>query len=99
MLTPPSYRFVGSQTIIFGETFRSHLNEIELDVRWQIAYMATFTILPMAGITNQSSLPLPSFQSYLLSPDYCISFTSGLCLHSRLPPKSYSIYQGYVHLP
>lgn len=30
---------------------RSHLDEDELDMRWQIADMLSFSILPMAGIT------------------------------------------------
>lgn len=54
-----SCRIVGSSSVIFGGTLRSHLDELELDVRWQIATILEFSTLPLAGITNPSSLPPP----------------------------------------
>ena len=54
-------------------TLRNHPDEVELKERWQIAHIPPFYILPVADITNRSSLPQPSFQYYFLPPDYCMA--------------------------
>lgn len=85
---------------ISRKTLRNHLDGSELGVRWQIAYMSPFSILPMADITNQSFLPLPSFQFCLISPDDYIS-ASSLASASILDslPNIHSVCQGQINLP